>query len=120
MANIKKSAGDIMSVAVNTAEVNAKLNTALQQTFEEWGLLAERYAKYDCPVDTGRLRSSIMHQVDMQQKAAVIGTNVEYAASVEFNDKTRHKVGKAHFMRDAIKNHNDEYKRIAEKNLKGL
>lgn len=100
-------------------EVDNKVNNAVERVLTEWGLLAERYAKYDCPVDTGRLRSSITHQVDMQQKAAVIGTNVEYAASVEFNDKS-HKVGKAHFMRDAIKNHNDEYKRIAEKNLKGL
>lgn len=45
----------------------------------------DRAAKQLCPVDTGRLRSSITWQIqrDTQGLLAVIGTNVEYARYVE-------------------------------------
>lgn len=46
----------------------------------------DRAAKQQCPVDTGRLRSSITHelQVDGQGVFGVVGTNVDYAPHVEF------------------------------------
>lgn len=49
-------------------------------------IVAEREAKRLCPVDTGRLRGSITHEVtkDGAQVRAVVGTNVEYAAPVEY------------------------------------
>jgi HK97 gp10 family phage protein len=42
-----------------------------------------------CPVDTGRLRSSITHQltVDGQGLLALVGTNVEYAIFVELGTR---------------------------------
>jgi HK97 gp10 family phage protein len=45
----------------------------------------EATAKRLCPVDTGRLRSSINHQLahDGQGLLALVGTNVEYAIFVE-------------------------------------
>lgn len=45
----------------------------------------EASAKRICPVDTGRLRSSITHALtrDTQGLAADVGTNVEYAVFVE-------------------------------------
>ena len=36
----------------------------LEAAFEECGSDAEYYAKRACPVDTGRLRNSITHEVD--------------------------------------------------------
>lgn len=47
---------------------------------------AERNAKRRCPVDTGRLRSSITSDVVAEEGAlvGVVGTNVEYAPYVEF------------------------------------
>lgn len=47
-------------------------------------------AKRLCPVDTGRLRSSIVYEVAATGRTitARIGTNVEYAGYVEFG--TRH------------------------------
>lgn len=42
-----------------------------------------REAKHRCPVDTGRLRSSITHQIVSDQLAKV-GTNVHYGDDVEF------------------------------------
>lgn len=48
-------------------------------------LQVERAAKQLCPVDTGRLRSSITNEIgqDGEGLVAVIGTNVEYAPYVE-------------------------------------
>ena len=46
----------------------------------------EAAAKRLCPVDTGRLRSSITWQLQQDARGlmAVVGTNVDYAPHVEF------------------------------------
>lgn len=54
----------------------------VEQALIAIGMTAETYAKKECPVDTGRLRNSITHEVDMSDQAAIIGSNVEYAAFV--------------------------------------
>ena len=95
--------------------IDAK-NANVAAALEAIGLTAERHAKENCPVDTGRLRNSISHAVDGND--AYIGTNVEYAVYVETNDSSHHNTGKAHFLRDAATTHGDEYKRIAEAQLK--
>jgi len=48
-------------------------------------LQVDRAAKQNCPVDTGRLRSSITNELgqDGEGLVATIGTNVEYAPYVE-------------------------------------
>lgn len=48
-------------------------------------LQVEAAAKQLCPVDTGRLRSSITNElgVDADGLMAVVGTNVDYAPHVE-------------------------------------
>jgi HK97 gp10 family phage protein len=46
-------------------------------------LLVEGDAKRDCPVDTGRLRSSITHEVDTGEMTGYVETNVDYAPFVE-------------------------------------
>ena len=79
------------------------------------GVMAESHAKENCPVDTGRLRNSISNEVSSE--AVYIGTNVEYAAKMELTDMD-HKVGQAHFIRDAATTHNDEYKKLMEAALK--
>lgn len=87
---------------------------AMRVALEEVGLTAERYAKRICPVDTGRLRNSITHQVNMSEKAVYVGTNVEYAPYVELGTKTQ----KAQpYLRPAIANHINEYKQIFERVL---
>lgn len=112
-----------------------KVKTALQAI----GQTAEDYAKSECPVDTGRLRNSITYATTNYQSPAntnkhpkgptdaipndystkgkpkkdyvYIGTNVEYAPYIEYGDKT-HKIGKAHFLKDAACNHAEKYKSI--------
>ena len=50
-------------------------------------------------------------------KAAYIGTNVKYAKKQETGNY-KHTSGAAHFMRDAVATHADEYKRIVETQLR--
>lgn len=49
-------------------------------------LRVEATAKRLCPVDTGRLRASISHEIqtDSHGLIGVVGSNVEYASFVEF------------------------------------
>lgn len=64
-------------------------------------------------VDTGRLRGSIAHAAD--EDAAYIGTNVEYAPYVELGT---YKMPPRPFLRNAINNYTEDYKRILEEGLK--
>jgi HK97 gp10 family phage protein len=49
----------------------------------------ESAAKRLCPVDTGRLRSSITHSVERDAKglAGIVGTDVEYGIHVELGTR---------------------------------
>lgn len=111
MAIINVKIGDHSEEVLNAMKAQVVLG------LEAIGQEAEGYAKDDCPVDTGRLRNSIAHKVVESKKAVYIGTNVEYAPYVEFRDAT-HKVGKAHFLRDAAATHGDHYESIMEAALK--
>lgn len=107
----------------NSSEVLAAMKDQVLKALESIGQEAEGYAKDDCPVDTGRLRNSITFEVVDDEKAVYIGTNVEYAPYVEYNEKARHDPpefggGKAHFLRDAAANHGDHYEAIMEAALK--
>lgn len=121
----------------NSAAVIALMHDKVQTGLEAIGAAAEGYAKKECPVDSGRLRNSITWatsesqgegkspasigdytaQAKPKRKYVYIGTNVEYAPYVEYNEKARHDPpefggGKAHFLRDAAVNHGDHYKEI--------
>lgn len=56
----------------------------IEKALETIGKVAVRYAKELCPVDTGNLRNSISHEVDMSDNSVAIGTNIKYAPYVEF------------------------------------
>lgn len=62
----------------NSAEILKAFEQATERGLEKIGLVAEGYAKKLTPVDTGRLRNSITHEVDGND--VYIGSNVEYAA----------------------------------------
>lgn len=100
----------------NTQEVVSAMETAIMTALEEVGLVAERFAKEATPVDTGRLRNSITHAVDADEKAVYIGTNVEYARYVELGVRGREGV---HMLHDAAANHVDVYSEIFEKHMRG-
>lgn len=101
--------------ADNTDQIKNLAKEAVERALEAVGLLAEGYAKKLCPVDTGRLRNSITHGVDYSDTTAYIGTNVEYAAYVEFGTS---KTAAQPYLEPAVLDNLDEYGEVFEEYLK--
>ena len=99
----------------NSKEVLESMQQAAVRALEKCGLTAEGYAKKLAPVDTGNLRNSITHTVDVGVPAAYIGTNVEYAPYQELG--TIHMAAQP-FLKPAVADHANEYRKIIEKELK--
>lgn len=99
----------------NAEQIQNAINHAVAAALEEIGLAAERFAKRACPVDTGRLRNSITHALNMDEESVYIGTNVEYASYVENGTSRRKGV---YFLRGAAQDHGSYYRSIMEKHLK--
>lgn len=109
--------GGIEINADNTETVLNAITAALNRSLTKIGMAAEGYAKLECPVDTGRLRNSITHEVVPSEKAVYIGTNVEYAPYVELGTSRQ----KAHpYLRPAAHNHGQEYRAILRSSFLGL
>ena len=64
---------------------------------------------------TGRLRGSLTHVTEASEHAVYIGTNVEYGKFVELGTR---KMAARPFLKPAIVEHVDEYKAVAEAQLK--
>lgn len=98
-------------------EVLSELNNRVPTILEALGIEAEGNAVTEITelgaVDTGRLRGSISHAHD--DTSAYIGTNVEYGQYVELGTR---KMAARPFLRNAITNYTDDYKRIIEEGLK--
>lgn len=100
----------------NTEQFTAALEAAIAKALENIGLAAERFAKEETPVDTGRLRNSITHSLNIEGKEVYVGTNVEYAPYVELGTHGRDGV---HMLRHAAENHVGFYRGILESELSG-
>ena len=109
MANIS------VTITSNRELIEQASDEAIARALEAIGLQAEGYAKMKCPVDTGNLRNSITHTTDVDEKAAYIGSNVEYAAYVEYGTQ---KTKAQPYLKPAVVNHVDEYRQLAEYYLK--
>lgn len=124
----------------HSAEVYKELESACQRALEKCGLAAVNYATKLCPVVTGDLRDSITHKVIDSEKAAYIGTNSEYAVYVEcgtgiyypggrqtpwtYQDENgdwhlTHGQRAKPYIKPAVADHVDQYKKIIESELKG-
>lgn len=124
----------------HSAEVYKELEAACQRALEKCGLVGEGHAKMLCPVDTGNLRNSITHMVNDGEKVAYIGTNSEYAVYVECGTGVYYPGGRqtpwtyqdengdlhlTHgqrakpYIKPAVADHVDQYKKIIESELKG-
>ena len=103
----------------NTDEVVSAMERAILKALEEVGIAAEKDVRELTPVDTGNLRNRMTHYVLNGEKAVIVGSPVEYATAVEFNEKAHHKTGQAHFLRDGVNNNLDSYRRKFEEAFKG-
>lgn len=102
-------------IALDNSEIVIQASYAqIEKALKSVALTAEKYAKQDCPVDTGRLRSSITHETD--KNTAYIGTNVEYAPYVE---RGTSRMRAQPFLEPAMEQHLSEYKEMIETILKG-
>lgn len=102
--------GDLIEVEQdNTEQIIHAIDQAKARALEKIGLVAEGYAKKLCPVDTGRLRNSITHSVDVGFGAVYIGTNVEYAQYVEDRQP---------YLHPAARDHAATYRAILESEMK--
>lgn len=107
---------DLLEIREDNAQrIADAIDQALARALEEVGLVAEGYAKKACPVDTGRLRNSITHQVRPSEKSVYIGTNVEYAPYVELGTS---RMKPQPFLRPAAADHEGTYRKIFESELK--
>lgn len=107
---------DLLEIREDNAQrIADAIDQALARALEGVGLVAEGYAKKACPVDTGRLRNSITHQVRPSEKSVYIGTNVEYAPYVELGTS---RMKPQPFLRPAAADHENTYRKIFESNLK--
>ena len=88
------------------AEVVKKVNAENKKIMKTACLIVERDAKKLCPVDTGRLRSSITHEIEGTK--GYVGTNVEYARAVELGTSYQ---SPQPYLRPAL--HNNEKKILA-------
>lgn len=85
----------------------------VERALVQIGLMMERYAQSICPVDTGRLRSSITN--DHDDTSVIVGTNVEYAPYVEYGTSRQRAQP---YLKPSVQDHLDEYKSIIENSLK--
>ena len=99
----------------HSQEVIRSKDDAIARALEMMGLQAEKYAKMEAPVDTGRLRNSLTHEVAKNEDAVYIGTNVEYAPYVEMGTS---RMKARPYLKPAVNEHTDEYKRIADSCLR--
>lgn len=130
----------IIAFKDNSDEVLAAMESACNRALEKCGLVGEGYAKKLCPVDTGNLRNSITHTVaDSGERAAYIGTNSEYGVYVECGTGVYYPGGRqtpwlyqdakgdwhlTHgqraqpFIKPAVAEHGEQYRKIIEAELK--
>ncbi len=118
--------------ADNIEKILKLTDGAIYNALSICGDKAVDYATAICPTDTGTLARSITSEVHMDENAVYVGTNVEYAAPVEFGH--HQEVGRyvpaigarlvkdfvpaQPYLRPAFQNHIAEYKSIMENELK--
>lgn len=107
-----------VDVKLNIKEFQNASKRMINLALKTIGQEAEKNAKAGCPVDTDTLRGSITNQVLEDEQAVIIGTDVKYGKYVELGEHAKHKVGGAHFLRNGIVDHIDQYQNILEQYLR--
>jgi HK97 gp10 family phage protein len=105
-----------------------KMDNHVADKLELASVVVESQAKNNTPVDTGRLRDSIAHQVNKDEHTAIIGTPVEYAPYVEFGTGKQAEDGKGNqniagqkpqsFLRSALKEKEEAVRQILSEPMK--
>lgn len=128
-----------VEITDNSRLAKEEMQSACLRALEKCGLVGEGHAKRKCPVDTGNLRNSITHQVQLSELICYIGTNNEYGAYVELGTGVYYPGGRkepwlyqdAHgrwhltngqraqpYLKPAVADHVQQYRGIIEGELK--
>jgi len=101
------------------AQLQAKSDGKLKEVLTKSVIEVERKAKLKSPVDTGRLRASITHEVSKlrSQHIGRVGTNVEYAPYQEFGTV---KIKAQPYLLPALRESMRFIKKLIEKAFKEL
>lgn len=86
MATINLKLKGLERAIKDIGKFHLEVGIAVQNELDRAALMVESAAKRNTPVDTGRLRSSIVRQ-DFGPFRRSVGTNVEYAIHVEFGTR---------------------------------
>lgn len=101
-------------VAANMQEAAVAIEAAVGDAVREAAMLVEREAKINVPVDSGRLRGSI----GSEEKTPLlfeVGTNVEYAAFVEFGTS---KAAAQPYLEPAVERARSQYPNLIKEGVK--
>jgi phage gpG-like protein len=133
---------DNIKIIDNSRKIKKAMQDGVEAALEAIGNQAVSYAKHiittESRVDTGNLRNSINHQVEMDEEAVYVGTNVEYAVYNEYgtgkyaggtnkgwyykddsgNWHYTEGMKGIHMIRDSVSGHEKEYKSIAQDEIK--
>jgi len=109
-----------VKVTDNTKAYIEAMEAASEKILEAIGIEVERAAKKELEnaprrIDTGNLRNSITHAVDMSEDCVYVGTNVEYGIYV--HEGTRRMTANR-FLRNAVEKNEGRIKDYIEKELK--
>lgn len=108
-------AGITIEVKVNNANtILERVGDVKVRALMRCGAQVENYAKQDAPVDTGRLRNSIQHEME-DDSTVDIGTDVEYAV---FQELGTSRVKEKRFLTNGVRDHISEYKQIIEEEFR--
>lgn len=109
------------STAEGYAKENCPVDTGLLRNSLTYAISGEKphvgAYKADKADDSGTVQSgqysgSVPDETEPGCYSVLVGSNVVYAAKQELTDGYNHTVGKAHFIRDSIQDHREEYREI--------
>ena len=98
-----------LTIEIKVDNINAILEETQahkERALTKCGAAWESYAKQGAPVDTGRLRNSMTHELEGSDTVA-IGSNIDYAIYQELG--TSRGIRPKLFLTNAGRNHIDEY-----------
>lgn len=99
-----------------TAEVESKVEAWLEAIGSDAITTTQNIIQQIPLVKTGTLRNSISMEVDMNEYAVYIGTNVYYA---EWQEVGTSKMEGKHFLQAGASIHSEEYKSLLQSALSG-
>jgi HK97 gp10 family phage protein len=101
----------------NTAEFDAKFNKAMVKALTSIGLHVTSEAKPLAPVDTGNLRASISHVINVPEKGVMVGSNLNYSLFIE---KGTSRMKAQPFLEPAVMNNKTQIQNIVRREFDGL